>query len=346
MRLLIVSDAWEPQINGVVRTYQHITAELRDMGHHVDVIGPDRFTSMPMPGYAEIRLSLFAAHKLTKLIDAFAPDAIHIAVEGPLGLAARRYCLRRNKPFTTSFHTQFPDYMAARVQFFGQAVMRLVRRAAIAFVRYFHAPAQCIFVATPTLEDQLRDWGFKMPMVRLLRGVNFDIFYPDAPRLMTEHPKPVQLYVGRVSIEKNIEAFLELPTPGTKIIVGGGPALESLKRKYPHAIFAGVQQGEELAAHFRSADVFVFPSKSDTFGIVLIEALACGLPVAGYDVMGPRDILTEPFLGAVDDDLLAAVQCALAAPGTPRERSAYAQSLYSWRAVAETFLECAQNKKS
>lgn len=342
MRLLIVSDAWEPQINGVVRTYQNIVRETQAAGHTVEVIGPDRFLSVPMPGYAEIRLSMFARARLYKLMRDFKADAVHIAVEGPLGWAARGWCLKHNMPFSTSFHTQFPDYVAARMKFGA----KYVRNIAIRMMRRFHAPAKTTFVATPSLEEQLRAWGFTQPMTRLLRGVDFDVFHAGDATLFGDLPRPVHLYVGRVAVEKNLAAFLDLKLPGSKVIVGSGPSLDIFRRTYKDVVFAGVQQGKALADHYRSADVFVFPSKTDTFGIVLIEAMACGLPIAGYDAIGPRDIVTAPILGAVDEDLGRAVEKALAAPGSRLERQAHAQDLYSWRAVAETFVKSSENSRS
>jgi len=335
MRILIISDAWEPQVNGVVRTYQNISRELRDMGHDVEIIGPNRFRSCPMPGYAEIRLSLFAKKKLWSMMDAADADIIHIAVEGPLGWVARQYCIQHELPFSTTFHTQFPDYVAGRVPFFKGAV----RALAIKYVRAFHAPAQKTFVATQSLEDQLRSWGFRQELVQLTRGVDFGIFHNGPRTLFADAPKPVLLYAGRVSSEKNIEAFLDLDTPGTKIVVGHGPDLEKLKRQYPKAVFAGLQTGQALGDHYRSADVFVFPSKTDTFGMVLIEAMACGLPIAGYDVTGPRDIVTDAMLGVVHDNLATALKRALLAPGTREMREAYARHTYNWRAVAEIFIK-------
>jgi glycosyltransferase involved in cell wall biosynthesis len=335
MRILIVSDAWEPQVNGVVRTYQHIARELRDMGHDVIIIGPDSFKSVPMPGYNEIRLSWLPYRKLARLMREAHADSVHIAVEGPLGLAAQRWCRKHGVEYTTTYHTHFPDYMAGRVPFFKSAV----RNAAIAFVRKFHARSRCVFVATQSLEDQLRAWGFAAPMKRMVRGVDFTVFHDAPGTLFTDAPRPVMLYVGRVSGEKNIEAFLALDALGTKVIVGHGPDFLYLQKKYPRAHFAGLQTGAALGEHYRSADVFVFPSKTDTFGMVLVEAMACGLPVAGYNVTGPRDIITEAKLGCVNDDLAAALSGALAAPGTRAERSCHARETYSWGAVAETFLE-------
>jgi len=339
MRLLIISDAWEPQINGVVRVYQHITRELRAMGHTVGVIGPDQFLSVPMPGYNEIKLSLFPARKLAKLIEKFAPDSIHIAVEGPMGYAARAYCIKHNKPFTTFFHSQFPDYVAARVAWMGTYLTNAIRNFAIASARNFHAPARATYVATQSLADQLRGWGMEQPFVRIAFGVDFTLFHTGPRNLFTDLPRPIHLYVGRVAVEKNIEAFLALPLEGSKIIVGQGPQLDELKRAYPEAIFTGAKQGPVLGDHFRSADVFVFPSKTDTFGLVLIEAMACGLPIAAYNVTGPKDIVTDESLGGVADSLYDAVLLAYASKGTADARFAHAKKLYSWPAIAKAFLE-------
>lgn len=276
---------------------------------------------------------LFPHKKMKQMIEDFAPDGIHIAVEGPLGWAARRYCLKAGKPFTTSFHTHFPDYIRARAPGF---LKELCYNLAVTILRRFHAPAKTVFVATQSLEDDLVGWGFQNTMVRLTRGVDLSVFYPPAEK--PTHDKPALLYVGRLSVEKNIEAFLDLEIDSHKIVVGRGPTLESLKTRYSHVEFAGLKQGEDLAEYYRKANCFVFPSKSDTFGIVIIEALACGVPVAGYPVTGPRDILTDPILGAVHDSLAIAVQKALASRGSAQDRHDYIKRHYSWGQVAQVFL--------
>lgn len=339
MKLVIVSDAWEPQINGVVRVYQNLARELRARGVTIEIIGPDRFYSVPMPGYAEIRLSLFAKAKLWCLLDAAQADAIHIAVEGPLGWLARAWCQKHHKPFSTFFHTQFPDYVAARVSFLGTRLTKLVRNMCIAHVKRFHAPAHHTYVTTKTIEDQLRGWGWVPAIKRIACGVDFETFHTGPRTLFADLPRPIHLFVGRIAIEKNITAFLDLPLTGSKVVVGQGPQLDALKANYPDVVFTGAKTGVALGDHFRSADVFVFPSKTDTFGLVIVEALACGLPVAGYDVAGPRDILTDPILGAVDNDLSVAVTEALAASATPEARYNHAKALYSWPAIAEAFFE-------
>ncbi len=339
MRLLIISDAWEPQINGVVRVYQNIARELRAMGHTVGVIGPDQFLSVPMPGYSEIKLSLFPARKLAMLIEKFAPDSIHIAVEGPLGYAARAYCLKHNKPFTTFFHSQFPDYVATRVKWMGAYLTKSIRNLMIDCARSFHAPARVTYVATQSLTNQLRGWGMEQPFVRIAFGVDFALFHTGPRTLFTNLPRPIHLYVGRVAVEKNLEAFLSLPLEGSKVVVGQGPQMDDLRRAYPEVVFTGAKQGSLLGDHYRSADVFVFPSKTDTFGLVLIEAMASGLPVAAYDVTGPRDIVTDASLGGVADDLYDSVMLAYASKGTADARFAHARKLYSWPVIAKVFLD-------
>lgn len=301
MRILIVSDAWEPQVNGVVRTLKTTRDTLIAEGHTAEVIGPDRFRSLPCPTYPEIRLAIGARRRLPGMIDAFAPDAIHIATEGPLGWAARRYCLSRGLDFTTSFHTMFPDYLHMRT---GIPVSW-----SFAVLRRFHRPASAVMVATESVEQELRDRGFAN-LVRWTRGVDVDLFRPGDKDFL-EGARPIQLYVGRVSVEKNIEAFLSLPNPGTKIVVGGGPQLDALKARFPEVRFVGAKHGEDLARHYAAADVFVFPSRTDTFGLVMLEALACGVPVAAYPVTGPIDVLDGSGVGILDDDLSRGVERAL-----------------------------------
>lgn len=321
-------------MNGVVRTYQNIVRELCEQGYDVKIISPKDFKTFPMPFYPEIRLALFPYRTMARMIEEFAPDAICIPVEGPLGWAARRYCLKHDKPFTSSFHTHFPDYVAKRVPSFLRGT---VRGYVIRLVRKFHAPAQAVFVATPSLEDQLRHWGFQNTFIRLTRGVDVSIFHPLARENEKNKDKPTLLYVGRVAVEKNIEDFLNLPIASHKIVVGKGPDLEKLRHAYPDVHFAGLQQGKALGDYYRKADCFVFPSKTETFGIVLIEAMACGLPVAGYDVTGPKDLIAQDFLGAYDADLKIAVERALATPGTARQRHDYVRAHYSWGNVAQIF---------
>lgn len=340
MKLLIISDAWHPQVNGVVRTYEHLSEEITKMGHEVKVIGPDDFDiSMPMPGYPEIRLVLFAYGALKKMIEAYAPDAIHVSTEGPLGIAGRRYCLKNNRFFTTSYHTHFPDYFAKRIAKHLKFLYKPAHSLAKKTVRDFHAESGAMMVATQSLEDELTSWGFKNPMNRVTRGVNLAQFYPGEKTLFNDLKRPVAIYVGRVAIEKNIEKFLEMDWDGSKVIVGDGPSMKALQAKYPEAVFVGKKIGAELAEHYRSADIFAFPSRTDTFGIVLIEALASGIPVAAYNVTGPKDIITSDLLGALDDndDLSAAAAKALQAPGTPEERAQHVKDYYTWDNAANQF---------
>ena len=336
-RTLIVSDAWAPQVNGVVRSYENIARVLRGQGRRVEVIGPADFATMPMPGYGEIPLALVPARRLSAMIDGFAPEAVHVAVEGPLGWAARRHCLRRGLPFSTSFHTNFPAYAALRAP---RPLAGAVAQMARAVARRFHAPARLTYVATPSLEAQLRHWGFAGRLVRLSRGVDCALFHP-GPRRPPSDP-PVLIYVGRVAPEKNIEAFLALTEADTgpvrKVVVGDGPQLGALRGRHPQVTFRGTLTGAALAQAYRAADAFVFPSRTDTFGIVLIEALASGLPIAAHDVPGPRDIVTAPALGALDPDLGRAVRRALVAPGSRADRHAHVRDRYSWETVADLFL--------
>jgi glycosyltransferase involved in cell wall biosynthesis len=325
MRILIVSDAWLPQVNGVVRTLHAIGGELRQAGHPVDVIGPDRFRSIPCPTYSEIRLALAPGRRLHRLIEDFAPDTIHIATEGPLGWSARRYCRRRGFAFTTSFHTRFPEYVAARFPVPTPLTYSVVRR--------FHGAAAVTMVATPGLRDELAERGFRR-LALWTRGVDLDLFRPRAKR-DPGRPRPYFLYVGRVAVEKNIAAFLAIDLPGTKIVVGDGPELAKLRREYPAVVFLGGKYERELAQLYADADVFVFPSLTDTFGNVLLEALASGVPVAAFPVRGPVDVIDDAAVGCLDRDLRAAALRALALDGAACRRFA---ERHSWQRSAEQFL--------
>ena len=324
-RILIVSDAWKPQVNGVVRTIAHTVRELEKMGHTVEVVGPERFRTFPLPSYPEIRIAWWPKPGVAKAIDAFRPDAIHIATEGPLGKAARGICLKRGYAFTTAYHTQFPEYVHARA--------RIPLSWTYGILRRFHAASSAVMVATPSLDETLAARGFKN-LVRWSRGVDVDLFRPQSKDIYS-FPRPILLYAGRVAIEKNIEAFLALDTPGTKVVIGRGPALDSLKAAYPDAKFLGFLDNGKLAAHFAGADCFVFPSRTDTFGLVLLEALASGVPVAAFPVTGPRDVITDQKIGALDEDLGAAVRRAL--NGDPEACRTHALA-YSWEAAARQFL--------
>ncbi len=331
MRVCIVTDAWTPQVNGVVRTLTETRRELESLGHTVFMLTPEFFVTLPCPTYPEIRLSLAAAGKVGRLIDEFAPHALHIATEGPLGWAARRHAFKRGIPFTTAYHTRFPEYVEARFRIPVGWTYRIMRR--------FHAPASRVMVPTDVVRRDLEFYGFDN-VVLWSRGVDVDIFNPnpagDNPRDFLKETRPIFLYVGRVAVEKNVEAFLKLDLPGTKWVVGEGPALAELKRKYPEAYFAGVFPQRELARYYAAADVFVFPSKTDTFGLVLLEALACGLPVAAYPVTGPIDVIGNSGAGALDEDLRAA--CLRALDIDPKLARAHALN-FSWAAAAQQFAE-------
>lgn len=329
LRLCIITDAWVPQVNGVVRTLEAVERELRRAGHTVLTIGPDRFRSIPCPTYPEIRLALFPTNALTRLIDDFKPDAIHIATEGPLGVLARRLCRKRGWPFTTSFHTRFPDYLAARFWVPPDWTYR--------WLRSFHAAAASTMVATQSLEDDLAGRGFRN-MVRWTRGVDIDMFRPGlpVPDAMAALPRPIFLHVGRIAVEKNLEAFLSLDLPGSKVLVGEGPQRAKLMERYPDAHFLGMKKGAELAGCYAAADAFVFPSRTDTFGLVLLEALACGTPVAAYPVTGPLDVIGDAPVGVLSDDLEKAAKIALTLdPAACRQ---HAQG-FSWGASAQQFAE-------
>ena len=333
-RILIVSDAWLPQVNGVVRTYQNILKQLEMQDCEVRVIGPADFPNMAMPSYPEIRLALPLFRRLRRMIEDFDPEAIHIPVEGPLGWMTRRWCLKNDRAFSTAFHTNFPAYVAVRTP---KPLRSRTEALSVSTLKRFHGPAKFIYTATPALDRLLSNWGVENRFERLSRGIDAGLFYPaKMPEIVSD--TPVLLYVGRVAPEKNIDAFLALETPGKKVVVGDGPQLPQLRKRFPEVTFRGMLVGEPLAAAYREADVFVFPSKTDTFGNVLLEAMASGLPCAAYDVIGPRDILSaDPTLGAVDADLSQAVTKALKAPGTRAGRHDYTVTTYSWNKVAADF---------
>ncbi|WP_019937874.1 glycosyltransferase family 1 protein [Bordetella sp. FB-8] len=324
MKIMIVTDAWEPQVNGVVRTLKSTSRELRAIGHEVELITPQEFRTLPCPTYPEIRLSLLPYRRLRKRIDAFAPDALHIATEGPLGLAARRYAHERGLPFTTAYHTRFPEYVQAR---FGIPLSWTYR-----FLHWFHGASQAVMAPTPVVKQDLEKCGFDN-VVLWTRGVDLDIFHPMESKVL-DTTRPIFLYVGRVAIEKNVEAFLELDLPGSKWVAGTGPVLDKLKAHYPDANYLGVLTQAELAKVYAAADVFVFPSKTDTFGLVLLEALACGTPVAAYPVTGPVDVLSGGNAGAMNEDLQQA--CLDALKIERRAARAWAER-FSWRAASEQF---------
>ena len=344
MKILIISDAWHPQINGVVRTYEHLSEELIKIGHDVKVIGPRDFPwRIPTPGYPEIKLAILPYNRLKRMIEEYKPDHIHLSTEGPLGVAGRKYCLKQNRPFTTSYHTQFPDYVAKRIAKFLPFLYKPTHALALNIVRNFHSKSSAMMVATQSLEDTLIEWGFKNPIHRLTRGADLNLFQPGEKTKYKDLKKPVAVYVGRVAIEKSIEDFLSMEWKGSKVVVGHGPSEEELKQQYPDAVFVGKKTGEDLAAHYRSADVFVLPSRTDTFGMVLVEALASGLPVAAYDVTGPKDIITEDYLGVLDEDLGKAAKQAIK-QGTPEQRAKHVKNYYTWENVARQYEDALLNK--
>ncbi len=312
----------------MVRTLSTVAAELSAMGHTVEVIGPDRFRTTALPTYPDIRLALLPGRKLSRLIEAFAPDALHIATEGPLGFAARRWARRRGCAFTTAFHTRFPEYLQARTGLPTGPAYRLLR--------WFHGAGQGIMVATESLRRELAARGFR-DIRAWTRGVDLDLFTPGTDDPFAGLPRPILLYVGRVAVEKNITAFLDLDMKGTKVVVGGGPQLASLRKNYPAATFTGPRTGAALTACYAGADCFVFPSLTDTFGLVLLEALACGTPVAAFPATGPLDVLADAqgLVGATDPDLRVAIERALTAD---RVACRVHAERFSWRACSEMFL--------
>jgi glycosyltransferase involved in cell wall biosynthesis len=325
MKLAVVSDAWYPQINGVVKTLSYTREELIRLGHAVEMITPDGFRTIPCPTYPEIRLSLLPGRAVARRLEAFAPDAVHISTEGPLGLAARAWCVRSDFPFTTTFHTQFPEYVQLRTRF--------PLGVSYAFMRWFHNAGRCTMVATRTLRERLDGRGFTH-LGLWSRGVDTELFRP-RDKTVHREARPVFLYMGRVAVEKNIEAFLGLDLPGTLIVIGDGPDLDMLKRRYPAVRFLGHKTGEDLARHVAAADVFVFPSLTDTFGLVLIEALACGVPVAAFPVQGPIDVIDNGVTGVLDEDLRAAALKALALDPAACRAAALR---YTWAACTRQFL--------
>jgi len=324
LRILIVTDAWEPQVNGVVRTLKTTARELHSMGHQVRFLTPLEFRTLPCPTYPEIRLSLFPQARVNQTIREFDPDMLHIATEGPLGMAARRHALRNDFPFTTAYHTRFPEYVHAR--------LRLPLKWSYAWLRRFHGASRAVMAPTQVVVDDLVANGFER--VRLWsRGVDQDVFRPQPSQRLDSEP-PIFLYVGRVAVEKNVEAFLELDLPGSKWVVGTGPALDRTRERFPKANYLGLLDREELAKVYAAADVFVFPSKTDTFGLVLLEAMACGVPVAAYPVTGPRDVIGDSKAGVLHEDLRSAC---LAALQLSREDALARARLFSWRAATEQF---------
>jgi glycosyltransferase involved in cell wall biosynthesis len=325
LKIAIATDAWLPQTNGVVRTLTETRRCLENGGHQVLMVTPEGFGSVPCPTYPEIRLALFPRRRVRGLLDGFRPDALHISTEGPIGLAARRWALSRGRPFTTAYHTQFPRYIRARAP--------IPESFSYAALRWFHRPATRTMVPTENIRSQLAAAGFA-PLVVWGRGVDTDLFRPErAERLPGQ--RPIMMYMGRVAVEKNIEAFLDLDLPGTKYVVGDGPALPELRRGYPGTQFTGALFGKKLAAFIGGADVFVFPSVTDTYGLVLLEAMACGVPVAAYPVNGPIDVVEQGVTGVLDEDLGRAITGALELDRGQCRAFALQRS---WEAATDQFL--------
>lgn len=342
MKLAIATDAWYPQINGVVRTLSATVVELDRRGHEVELITPQRFLTVPMPGYSQIRLAMAPRFGVRRMLDAYQPEVVHISTEGPIGWSARGWCLSRGVPFTTAFHTRFPEYAAVRTGISAERFWPIMQR--------FHAPSRAVMVATDRLGAELAGRGIA-PTRPWTRGIDHWLFRPtgEPHPAFADLPRPILLNVGRVAPEKNLEAFLDAEVAGTKVVVGDGPSLDEMRQRYPQAVFLGSLSGEELAAAYRSADCFVFPSRTDTFGMVIIEALASGLPVAAFPVAGPLDIVgahgrgvhdDTPFtVAAVEHDLTLAIERALR---LDRSAAAAFGAHFSWERATDQFVEAIQ----
>lgn len=325
-KILIVTDAWRPQINGVVRTLERLSEEIRRFGIEVDLLTPAEFPTLPCPTYPEIRLALTGITRVRRRIEAARPDYVHIATEGPLGLMTAKVVNGHGPGFTTSYHTRFPEYLSARLP--------VPQSWSYAWLKRFHNRGLACMVATESLRRDLSDRGFNNLAI-WSRGVDQSLFRPRTERIL-DLPRPIFMNVGRVSVEKNIEAFLDLDLPGSKVIVGDGPVLGSLKKRYPDVHFLGTHTGEDLARLYAAADVFVFPSLTDTFGNVLIEALACGVPVAAYPVMGPVDVIGDTGSGVLSNDLQEAC---LAALDIPREAALARAADFTWERATQQFVD-------
>lgn len=326
MKILLISDAWQPQVNGVVRTLENTQAELVAMGHEVMVVGPDRFRSVPLPGYREIPIAIRPGARLARLIESFSPSCIHVATEGPLGMAARRWCLRHQVPFTSSYHTRFPEYLRLRAPIPTGLTYRWLRR--------FHGAASRTMVRTRTQMKLLGAHGFANLGV-WPGGVDTHLFRPRRDRLL-DLPRPIALYAGRVAPEKSLEDFLSVEFPGSKVVVGDGPARAGLQKRFPQAHFLGYHHGEALARRIASSDVFVFPSRTDTLGLVMLEAMACGVPVAAFPVPGPIDVVLDGVSGCLNDDLGLAMEGALK---LDRSDCRVFAGEFSWRHCTQAFVD-------
>lgn len=325
MRVLIATDAWHPQVNGVVRTLTSLAKAARALDVAIEFLTPEGFFTLPLPTYPDLRIALCGPGEIARRIDRVAPDAIHIATEGPIGHLTRAYCRRRRRPFTTSFTTRFPEYIAARAP--------VPESWSYAVLRRFHALAEVTMVSTPSLMSALKQRGFRN-LGLWTRGVDTAIFNPDDP-VDLPFPRPIFMTAGRIAVEKNLDAFLLLDLPGTKVVIGEGPDEAVLRQRYPAAKFLGLQSAEVLARHLAAADVFVFPSLTDTFGVVQLEALACGTPVAAYPVTGPKDVIGDKPIGVLHDDLRTAC---LAALDLSRQACRDFALAYGWERSARQFI--------
>ena len=325
MRVLIATDAWHPQVNGVVRTLTSLERSARKLGVDITFLSPEGFRTFPLPTYPDLRLAIPNGSEIARRIEAARPDAIHIATEGPIGFSVRAYCLRRSMPFTTSYTTKFPEYIAARFM--------IPTSWSYGFLRRFHGAARVTMASTASLVSELRSHGFRR-LGLWTRGVDTDMFEPGGAAGL-DLPRPIFLNAGRIAVEKNLEAFLSLDLPGSKVVLGEGPQQAELQRRFPQAHFLGVRHGRDLAAHIAAADVFVFPSRTDTYGVVQLEALSCGVPVAAYPVTGPRDVIGGRDIGVLDEDLRKACLGALRIPRQACRDFALGRS---WDASARQFV--------
>ena len=343
MKILIITDTWHPQINGVVNTLEATIQELRCLGHQVKIIAPDDNSPYIIhPPYCpEVRLEFFGTSRIAPLFHDFSPDIVHIATEGPLGWAARRLCLKRKQAFTTAYHTRFPEFLAARAP---RLLSRPISRTTYSVLRRFHAAANTVMVTTKSMQRELTSQKFNH-LALWSRGVDTDLFQPYGKTLAAyaHLPRPILLYVGRIAAEKNLPAFLDLKTTGSKVVIGTGPDLDALREKYPRSHFLGSLEGETLARHYAAADLFVFPSTTDTFGLVLLEACAAGLRIAALPALGSSEIFSSPESRAftvLAPDLQSAVDQALLLPDDPEIPRAFA-SKYSWKSCTQQFFALA-----
>jgi glycosyltransferase involved in cell wall biosynthesis len=326
LRIALISDAWHPQINGVVTTLSNTVATLLRLGHEVELITPDRFKTYPWPGYPDVGMAFLCGPRLRPIIKAFKPDAIHLVTEGSIGYATRRYCREFDYRYTSSYLSQFPEYFKLRIGF--------PMMISEAYLRWFHSESASVMVATASLEQEMRQKGY-LRLARWSRGVDTELFRPRKKDFIKD-PRPISMFTGRIAIEKNIEAFLKLDLPGTKYVIGDGPHKELLAKKYPTVHFTGYQQGAYLARFMAAADVFVFPSLTDTFGVVLLEALASGVPVAAFPAQSPKDIVTDARVGILSDNLQHAVMTALSLDSQACRNYALE---YTWEKCTQQFVD-------